>query len=495
MASALWHTVLVLGGIGSGRTAFARSLLTGGGDVREVPDAGGGDPAELARVLAEAKPTEIVLVDGLDAWLPAGGRAGTSARTRSLAGLAETIRASQARLVLVSPEVGLSTHPGPRGLAEAITELNRTVAEVVDAAVLVVAGQPVWLKGGPQRRPPRPAATAGAAGAADLTDLSALPHPDERAEQAATDRLSAAGFGSLAPVVGFAASTQADATPAPWRTARVLVLRGDHGGGAATGAPDSAALAAGMLDGSGPLARLAADADAALHLVEVAATPPLEHTAALADEAAVNRALSHGWGLAAQAAQAGVDVLILGSIGAGAETAAAAVVVALGGAGAEPATLLGRVRAPDGTIDDRAWIERCAAVRDGVHRAKSTGRLTARSALAELGGADIATATGVILGAATHRTPVLLDGPVGAAAAQAARALAAPARRWCLVPDHGGHPTVVRVCELLGLSPLLDLRLDLGEGAACLAALPLLRSTLHLADPPAPPEQGETYAS
>jgi NaMN:DMB phosphoribosyltransferase len=126
-------------------------------------------------------------------------------------------------------------------------------------------------------------------------------------------------------------------------------------------------------------------------------------------------------------------------------------------------------------------MRRCAAVRDAVHRARLAARTGGRAVLAELGGADIATATGVLLGAATRRTPVLLDGPVGLAACLVARNVAPSTRYWCLLPDHGGHPTVVPAAEALGLDPVLDLRMDLGEGATALAALPLLRSALVLA--------------
>ena len=101
--------------------------------------------------------------------------------------------------------------------------------------------------------------------------------------------------------------------------------------------------------------------------------------------------------------------------------------------------------------------------------------------LAELGGGDIAVATGVLLGATARRVPVLLDGPVGMAAGMVSRDLAGQARHWCLLADHGGHPAVRLAADVLGLTPLLDLRLDLGEGANALAALPLLRSVLALA--------------
>ncbi|MEU1364328.1 nicotinate-nucleotide--dimethylbenzimidazole phosphoribosyltransferase, partial [Micromonospora zamorensis] len=148
-------------------------------------------------------------------------------------------------------------------------------------------------------------------------------------------------------------------------------------------------------------------------------------------------------------------------------------------AGAEPPAVLGRVITESGEIDDAAWMIRCAAVRDALHRTRRSSR-GAKDILAELGGGDVAVATGVLLGATARRVPVLLDGPVGVAAGMVSRDLAGQARHWCLLADHGGHPAVRLAADVLGLTPLLDLRMDLGEGANALVALPLLRSVLAL---------------
>ncbi|MGW5673460.1 nicotinate-nucleotide--dimethylbenzimidazole phosphoribosyltransferase, partial [Micromonospora sp. NPDC003776] len=149
-------------------------------------------------------------------------------------------------------------------------------------------------------------------------------------------------------------------------------------------------------------------------------------------------------------------------------------------AGAEPPAVLGRVLTEHGQYDDAAWMVRCAAVRDALHRTRRSAR-DAKDILAELGGGDVAVATGVLLGATARRVPVLLDGPVGVAAGMVSRDLAGQARHWCLLPDHGGQPAVRLAADVLGLTPLVDLRLDLGEGATALATLPLLRSALALA--------------
>ncbi|MET8302775.1 bifunctional adenosylcobinamide kinase/adenosylcobinamide-phosphate guanylyltransferase [Micromonospora sp. NPDC005686] len=586
-----WHTLLVLGGIRSGKSEFAESLVADAPTVRYVATAPAGDPEDtewatrlaahrarrpgswtteetaadpgrLVEVIATAGPNETLLVDDLGGWVtvlldPAHQPADDTA---TITELATAVRSSAARVVLVSPEVGLSlvpTTPLGRAFTDALGATNRAVADACDAVALVVAGQAAWLKpaapahavplaatspeAAPSRgaalRPaalqpaPRQTATTGAVpadlgagdvtlpevltpaaapvpapatpGAPDTGDWAAptmalpmiatglviqpgmeLPMPDDYTGPQAVDRLATldipgAGLGVLEQVVGFAAATQGTSTPRPWDSVRVLLIRGDHVGGASAGATtgESDRRARQARAGRGALARLAAENRAGLQIVEAPASAPIEDGPALsADE--VEAALRYGWRLAEQAADAGVQLLVLAACGAGAEAAAAAVLAAT--AGAEPPTVLGRVVTEQGEIDDAAWMVRCAAVRDALHRTRRSAR-EAKDVLAELGGGDIALATGVLLGATARKVPVLLDGPVGAAAAMVSRDLAGQARHWCLLPDHGGRPGVRLAADVLGLTPLVDLRLDLGEGATALAALPLLRSALTLA--------------
>ncbi|WP_431947316.1 bifunctional adenosylcobinamide kinase/adenosylcobinamide-phosphate guanylyltransferase [Micromonospora marina] len=588
-----WHTLLVLGGIRSGKSEIAEALVADAPTVRYVATAPAGDPEDtewaarlathrarrpgswtteetaanpgrLVEVIAAAGPNDTLLVDDLGGWVtvlldPAHQPADDTA---TIAELAAAVRSSTARLVLVSPEVGLSlvpTTPLGRAFTDALGAANRAVADACDAVALVVAGQTTWLKPAapapahavppaaapPEAEPsrdaasqvatswataPRPApdqAVPAALGAGDVTlpevltpaaapapapatpdapgtgDWAAptmalpmiatglviqpgmeLPMPDDYTGPQAVDRLATldipgAGLGVLEQVVGFAAATQGTSTPRPWDSVRVLLIRGDHQGGASAGATPgaSARRARQARAGRGALARLAAENRAGLQIVEAPVSAPMEDGPALpADE--VEAALRYGWRLAEQAADAGVQLLVLAACGAGAEAAAAAVLAAT--AGAEPPTVLGRVVTEQGEIDDTAWMVRCATVRDALHRTRRSAR-EAKDVLAELGGGDIALATGVLLGATARKVPVLLDGPVGTAAAMVSRDLAGQARHWCLLPDHGGRPGVRLAADVLGLTPLVDLRLDLGEGATALAALPLLRSALTLA--------------
>ncbi|MDG4772108.1 bifunctional adenosylcobinamide kinase/adenosylcobinamide-phosphate guanylyltransferase [Solwaraspora sp. WMMD792] len=542
-----WQSILVLGGIRSGKSDYAESLVTGDPVVRYVAtgaadpsdaewlarieehrarrptdwhtDEATGDPGRLIEAISSARAEETLLVDDVGGWVaalldparqPADDRA-------AIAELAAAVRSCPARLVLVSPEVGLALMPSTpvgRAFADALGLTNQLLAEVADTVVLVVAGQPVQLKStgptvtgptvtgpteqarpeqteqaglasGPEQAGPELAAADGSGTAAQITPGMTLPMPAEKTRTAGVARLGrldlpGAGFGALENVIGFAAGTQDAVSPRPWDPVQVVLIHGDHEGGVAAGdsPQDSARRADQARAGHGALARLAATAGAVVDVVAAPVAAPIEHRSALTPDE-VDSALATGWEVAQRAGRAGVAAIVIAACGAGGAAAAAAVVAAT--TGAEPAALLGRVPAAGGKVDDAAWMSRCAAVRDALHRTRR-GTRGAREVLAEYAGGEIAVATGVLLGATANRIPVLLDGPVGVAAALVSRDLAGQARHWCLLPDHGRQPTVRHAADVLGLTPLLDLRLDLGEGATALAALPLLRSALALAD-------------
>jgi nicotinate-nucleotide--dimethylbenzimidazole phosphoribosyltransferase len=312
-----------------------------------------------------------------------------------------------------------------------------------------------------------------------------LPLPDDETAERAEVRLrgldvAGSGFGAaLTSVVRFAAGAQRQTVPRPWQTVRVLLVHGDHAGGAAAGdsPAEAARRARDAFAGESGLGALIAETGAGLQLVAAPAARPIETEDALT-AVEVDEALTYGWRLAEQAADSGVDLIVIAACGAGAETAAAATTAAL--TRGEPVALLGRVHAADGRYDDSSWMVRCTAVRDALHRTRARPR-NAHDLLAALGGGDIAVVTGVLLGAAARRTPVLLDGPVGVVAGLVSRDIAGQARHWCLLADDGGDPTVRYASEVLGLRPVLDLRFGLGEGTRGLAALPLLRAALALA--------------
>jgi nicotinate-nucleotide--dimethylbenzimidazole phosphoribosyltransferase len=195
----------------------------------------------------------------------------------------------------------------------------------------------------------------------------------------------------------------------------------------------------------------------------------LLHTDALSAPA-VDALVEEGRGLGGQLAAAGL--VCLGEVGIGNTTVAAALACAL--LGLAPADAVGL-----GSGADAAMLDRKRAVVAGalVRSREAHGAALAEplTALAALGGAELALLTGVTLGAAAAGVPVVLDGLATSLAALVAVRLE-PAVQAALVAGHRSRERAhAAVLPELGLEPLLDLRLRAGEGVgACLAAQLLL---------------------
>ncbi|HEX4106945.1 MAG TPA: nicotinate-nucleotide--dimethylbenzimidazole phosphoribosyltransferase [Solirubrobacteraceae bacterium] len=315
--------------------------------------------------------------------------------------------------------------------------------------------------------------------------------PNAEAAIAARDRSDrlvrpAGSLGVLEGVIERWAQVTGQAPPARIQ-AGVLVLAADHGhvahGTSLFGSAVSAQVAAAAVRGETAIGVLARRGDHRLLLADVGLrgeTPPgvrackvgagsADMTASPAlTELQLDAALAAGAALAGELADAGVQCLALGEIGIGNTTTAAALVSAL--TGAPPAVTVGR-----GTGLDAAGLERKRLV---VTRAleRSGAPRDARSALRELGGLELAALAGAAMAARARRLPVLLDGYVAGAAALAAVELE-PALAEVLFASHrSAEPGHDLVLAELGLEPLLDLRMRLGEASGALLALGLIES-------------------
>jgi adenosyl cobinamide kinase/adenosyl cobinamide phosphate guanylyltransferase len=177
-AEPAWRRVLVLGGIRSGKSELAEELVAAG-PVRYLATGrrGGGDPDwelridrhqarrpaawttseagdapdALRRLLGVATPAEVLLVDDLGGWVGTVIEFTEPSTWPDLtAGLVDAIHSCPARMVLVSPEVGLSLVPATaagRAFADTLGALNRAIAAACDVVVLVIAGNAVPVKG------------------------------------------------------------------------------------------------------------------------------------------------------------------------------------------------------------------------------------------------------------------------------------------------------------------------------------------------------------
>ncbi|AEJ39566.1 nicotinate-nucleotide--dimethylbenzimidazole phosphoribosyltransferase [Sulfobacillus acidophilus TPY] len=169
-----------------------------------------------------------------------------------------------------------------------------------------------------------------------------------------------------------------------------------------------------------------------------------------------------------RAVGAGHDILLLGELGIGNTTAASALAAVL--LGVDPAEVLGR-----GTgLDDRALAHKERVIRQALARHPEAMQ-DPWDAMARLGGFEIAALAGAVLEAARHRMPVVLDGFITGVAALWATRVDPAARDVLLASHRSAEPGHRRVLDELGLTPLLDLELRLGEGSGALFAYPLIR--------------------
>jgi nicotinate-nucleotide--dimethylbenzimidazole phosphoribosyltransferase len=185
------------------------------------------------------------------------------------------------------------------------------------------------------------------------------------------------------------------------------------------------------------------------------------------------RAIAAGIGLARELGADGVTAIALGDMGIGNTTAAAALHASL--LGVEPARVCG-----PGTGLDADGVQAKVSV---VERALAANPLTGHDpvdTLAALGGFEIALLTGAILGGASERLAVVLDGFIVGAAALAATRLAPAARDYLLAGHLSPEPGHRLALEELGLDPLLELELRLGEGTGAALALPLLHAAVAI---------------
>jgi len=169
----------------------------------------------------------------------------------------------------------------------------------------------------------------------------------------------------------------------------------------------------------------------------------------------------------------GLDIVATGDMGIGNTTPSAAIVAAV--TGLPVASVTGR-----GTgVDDAGLAAKVAAIEDAL-RLNRPDPQDGLDLLAKVGGFEIGGLAGVILGAAAHRVPVVVDGFISAAAAIIA-ALLAPQARAYMISGHKsveiGHQAAL---SYLGLVPLVDLDLRLGEGTGAVLGISLVEAACKI---------------
>ncbi len=304
--------------------------------------------------------------------------------------------------------------------------------------------------------------------------LKQAPAPDETSRRAVATRAGqvlrpAGALARLDDVCAWLAAWQRTAEPTVERPA-VVVFVGDHGVAAEGVSAYPAAVTPVMLralrEGVATAAAMARVVGAELLAVDVGAGRP---TGNIVREPAMDADRFGRCFEAGRSAVAGLtcDLLVLGEMGIGNTTPAAAVAATLFGGPAEEWT--GR-----GTgIDDATWARKVDTVE--AARARVPSEAGPMQILREVGGAELTAIAGAALEARLRSIPIVLDGFVVTAAVAPFEVAAPGSLDHCIAGHRSPEPGHALLLSKLGKEPLLELDMRLGEASGAIAALPLVR--------------------
>ncbi|MGH2672986.1 MAG: nicotinate-nucleotide--dimethylbenzimidazole phosphoribosyltransferase [Actinomycetota bacterium] len=342
--------------------------------------------------------------------------------------------------------------------------------------------------------------------------IASIPHPNEELAQATAQRLDAktkprGSLGRLEEVAGRLASIRGEVPNAVLETA-IVVAAADHGvaieGVSAYPREVTAQMLANFGSGGAAVCVLAREAGARLLVVDAGvAVPPgteieysrgircevvdgLRGTGNIAVGPAMSRStaiglVERGIALTDELSDERVGLVAIGDVGIANTTAASALCAVL--LPADPVLVCGRgTGLDDAGLERKVGVVRRALAVNGLGGGDGDGHGASDplTALCQVGGSEIAFLVGVILGAAARRMPVVLDGFVTGSAALVASSLAPAVKGSMIAATRSPEPGHALALERLGLEPLLDLGLRLGEGSGAALAIPLLRAAIAI---------------
>jgi nicotinate-nucleotide--dimethylbenzimidazole phosphoribosyltransferase len=307
-------------------------------------------------------------------------------------------------------------------------------------------------------------------------------------------------LGRLEEIATWLAGVTADPR-ATVRQRGIVVAAADHGvtaqGVSAYPSEVTAQMVANFLDGGAAINVLAAGVGAEVTVVDVGVAGEIPRRAEGRGGRLVDRRIRAGTadfsvGPAMSRAEAadsvavgldvvrdlrrdGVELICLGEMGIGNTTAASAITAVM--TGAAPASVTGI-----GTGVDDGTRARKVAVIERALQLHHPDRRDPLGVLGAVGGLEIGALAGVLLGAVAGRVPVILDGFITGAAALLAAGLAPGVAPRLLAAHRSLEPGHAFILQRLGLEPLLDLQLRLGEGTGAALAIGLLDAAVAIRD-------------
>lgn len=193
---------------------------------------------------------------------------------------------------------------------------------------------------------------------------------------------------------------------------------------------------------------------------------------AMTQEQVLN-AIAIGMEIGEEEAAKGVELIAIGEMGIGNTTAASAIISTI--TGVPVSTVTGR-----GTGLDNCGLNRKVAVVEKAIAVNQPDPSDPLDVLMKLGGLEIAGLVGVILGAAIHRIPIVVDGVISSSAALIAYEMHPELRMFFLAGHKSVEPGQRAVFERIGIKPILDMNMRLGEGTGAVLACNIIDSACHV---------------
>ncbi|HEY5040091.1 MAG TPA: nicotinate-nucleotide--dimethylbenzimidazole phosphoribosyltransferase, partial [bacterium] len=129
-------------------------------------------------------------------------------------------------------------------------------------------------------------------------------------------------------------------------------------------------------------------------------------------------------------------------------------------------------------IDRTQWLVKCRVIQEGLQR-HNPNVAKPLEVLQSLGGLEIAALTGVVIGCAKNRIPVVVDGFITSAAFLVGYRLNPKVKDFCFFSHRSAEPGHTKFFEMLGVEPLLEMKMRLGEGSGGALALNILEAALR----------------
>ncbi|MEK3725072.1 nicotinate-nucleotide--dimethylbenzimidazole phosphoribosyltransferase [Paenibacillus sp. FSL H8-0034] len=273
----------------------------------------------------------------------------------------------------------------------------------------------------------------------------------------------------------------------------VIVMAADHGvceeGISAFPSEVTQQMVLNFCSGGAAVNVLARHANADVICVDIGVNAQLEHpllysrkvrfgTANMAKGPAMTeqealQAIQVGINLVEELAAQGYTLFATGEMGIGNTTASSAILAVL-----TDEELKHTVGRGTGIDDDRLQHKQAVIAR--AIELNQPDKDNALDVLAKLGGLEIAGLAGVILGAALHRCPIVIDGFISSAAALVASRIAPLSVSYMIASHQSQEKGHERLLEAIGLSPMLHMDMRLGEGTGAVLAFPIIEAALKI---------------